>query len=83
MRYFSAAALVWASHVVSMSAALSQTAPSDWQSKNCSAQYINDAAAPAAKRWEAAAAAHAWNQVEVCQRFLEIPQEVVLIFSRF
>ena len=39
--------------------------PSDWTTKTCSDQYINDAAAPAYERWNAAAAAHAWNSVEL------------------
>ncbi len=39
--------------------------PSDWLSKQCTDQYLNDAAAQPALRWNAAAADHAWNSVEL------------------
>lgn len=71
MKYILALTPLWVGHVVSIPAPQGQV-PTDWTTKKCSDPFINDAAAPAAARWNASAAAHAWNAIEV--RWYASPQ---------
>jgi hypothetical protein len=68
MKLLAASIILLGSRVTAIPAPVPQgivPAESDWTKKQCTDQYINDAAAPAAQRWSAAAADQAWTSVEL------------------
>jgi hypothetical protein len=49
--------------------------PEAWTEKQCTDQFIDDPAAPASDRWNAAAATGAWNSVELAWNQEGLPED--------